>query len=318
MNLIQSNVSLREYSSFKIGGDAKYFLQVSSKEELVEGLKEWKNLSSKFDEQGKRIFVLGGGTNLLISDSGFPGLVIHVNIKAIEAVGTTIKIGAGNLIADLLNVCVENSLSGLEWAGGLPGSVGGAVRGNAGAFGGETKDNVLEVESLDINTLETRVRKNAECRFAYRDSIFKSGEGKDEVIISASFELKSGDKDDIEKGIEEKINYRQTKHPLESPNAGSIFKNVDIKNVPSMVLAEFENHIKQDPFPVIPSAKLLIRADLKGKRLGGAQVSEQHPNFIVNVGNARSSDVKDLIELEKEAVKQRLGIDLEVEVMFVE
>ncbi|MEX2012788.1 MAG: UDP-N-acetylmuramate dehydrogenase [Candidatus Levyibacteriota bacterium] len=318
MPLIQKDVSLREYSSFKIGGNAEYFLQVKSKEDLTDGLREWKALSSNFDDQGKRTFVLGGGTNLLISDSGFPGLVIHVDIKMIDVSGNIIKIGAGNLVADLLNACVNNSLSGLEWAGGLPGSIGGAVRGNAGAFGGETKDNVLEVESLDINTLETKVRKNADCRFAYRDSIFKSGEGKNEVITSVSFELQPGNREEIKKIIEEKVNYRKTKHPLELPNAGSIFKNVDVESVSTLTVSEFEGHIKQDPFPVIPTAKVLIKADLKGVKVGGAQVSEQHPNFIVNVDNARSSDVKDLIELEKEVVKQKLGIDLEVEVMFVE
>lgn len=316
--MIKRDIPLAQYSSFKIGGNAKYFLQVSNKEELVRGLKEWGDLSSNFDEQEKGIFVLGGGTNLLISDSGFPGLVIHVNIKFIEVSGDTIKIGAGNSVSELLDSCIEASLSGFEWAGGLPGSIGGAVRGNAGAFGGETKDSVLEVESLDINTLELKVRKNTECKFGYRDSVYKNGEGKDEVIISVSFGLRKGNGEEIKKVTQEKINYRQAKHPLNYPNAGSVFKNVNVEEAPGSVIEEFEEYIKNDPFPVIPTAKLLIKADLKGKRLGGAQVSEKHPNFIVNVDNARSADVKDLIELEKEAVKQRLGIDLEVEVMFVE
>ncbi|MEX2007470.1 MAG: UDP-N-acetylmuramate dehydrogenase [Candidatus Levyibacteriota bacterium] len=318
MALIQENVTLAEYSSFKIGGNARYFLQITSVGELISGLKEWGKLSSNFDEQGKRIFILGGGTNLLVSDNGFSGLIIHVNIKSLEVSGETVKIGAGNLIPDLLNCCVDNSLSGFEWAGGLPGSVGGAVRGNAGAFGGETKDNVLEVESLDISTLGLKIRKNAECKFAYRDSIYKSGEGKNEIIVSATFNLQKGNKEEIRKTIEEKINYREIKHPLNFPNAGSIFKNVNVKGVPGSIVAQFQEYIKNDPFPVIPTAKILIKAGLKGKKVGGAQVSEQHPNFIVNVSNARSSDVKDLIELEREAVKQRLGIDLEVEVMFVE
>ncbi|MBI2195532.1 MAG: UDP-N-acetylmuramate dehydrogenase [Candidatus Levybacteria bacterium] len=318
MSLIQENVPLREYSSFKIGGNAKYFLEVSSKEELVEGLKEWRELSSSFPESDRRIFIIGGGTNLLVSDNGFSGLAIHVNIKFIKIAGEVAKTGAGNLIPQLLDTCIKNSLSGLEWAGGLPGTVGGAVRGNAGAFGGETKDNVLEVESLDINTLGQKTRKNAQCKFAYRDSVYKSGEGKDEIIISASFGLKYGDMEEIRSATQEKINYREAKHPLHLPNAGSIFKNVNVEDAPGSVISEFESSIKNDPFPVIPTAKLLIRAGLQGKKVGGAQVSQQHPNFIVNIGNARSSDVKDLIELEKEAVKQRLGVDLEVEVMFVE
>lgn len=318
MGIIQRDVPLRNYSSFKIGGNAGYFLTVSNKDELVKGLKEWKESSSGFGEEEKRVFVLGGGTNLLVSDNGFPGLVIHINIKFIEVSGSIIKVGAGNLISELLESSTENSLSGLEWAGGLPGSVGGAVRGNAGAFAGETKDSILEVESLDINTLELKIRKNEECKFGYRDSVYKSGEGKDEVIVSASFSLKKGNKEEIKKAIEEKINYRKTRHPLHLPNAGSIFKNVSVSDVPASLAKDLESHIKNDPFPVIPVAVLLSMASLKGKRVGGAEVSSYHPNFIVNFDSARSSDVKDLIELEKEVVKQKFGIDLEIEIMFVE
>ncbi len=316
--MIQQNVSLKEHSSFKIGGPAKYYLNVSSPEEIINGLKEWKELSKDFPEDNKRIFVLGGGTNLLVSDSGFPGFVIRINIKFIERVGDIVRVGAGVSMEDFLDFCVKNSLAGLQWAGGLPGSVGGAVRGNAGAFGGETKDSVYEVTSLDTQTYEIKTRQNEQCKFDYRDGIFKSGEGMDEIVISASFSLKPGDQEEIKKIVEEKRSYRQTKHPLHLPNAGSVFKNVDVKDVPSSVLRELESHIKSDPFPVMPVATLLSVANLKGKRIGGAEVSFDHPNFIVNVDNAKSSDVKDLIEIEKEVIKEKFGIDLEVEVMFVE
>lgn len=316
--MIQKDISLKEYSSFKIGGSAKYFLQVSNKEELIAGLKEWENLSIAFPDEEKRIFVLGGGTNLLISDNGFSGFVIQNSIKFIERNGDVVTVGSGVLVSDFLNFCIENSLSGFEWAGGLPGSIGGAVRGNAGAFGGETKDSVFKVESLDLETLGTKTRDNPECNFGYRDSIFKSGEGKKEIIISVSFKLAQGDSAKIKKIADEKINYRKNRHPLSYPNAGSVFKNVKVSNISAEVLRKFKNHIKNDPFPVIPAASILSRIDLKGKRIGGAKVSEDHPNFIVNVDNAISSDVKDLIELEKEAVKEKLGIELEVEINFLE
>ncbi len=316
--MIQQDVSLKEHSSFKIGGSTKYYLNVSTSDEIIQGLKEWRELSGDFMQDNKRIFVLGGGTNLLVSDNGFPGLVIHINIKFIEREGDIIKVGAGVIMADFLDFCITNFLTGLQWAGGLPGSVGGAVRGNAGAFGGETKDSVYEVISLDTQTYEIKTRKNPECKFGYRDSVFKSGESIDEIIIAASFSLSPGDQEEIRKVVEEKISYRQTKHPLHLPNAGSVFKNVNVKDVPSSVLRELESHIKLDPFPVIPVAVFLSMANLKGKRIGGAEVSIVHPNFIVNVDNAKSSDVKNLIEIEKEVIKEKFGIDLEVEVMFVE
>lgn len=316
--MIQKDVPLKEYTSFKIGGNAKYFLEVSAKEELISGLKEWKKISTDFPEEEKRIFVLGGGSNLLVSDNGFAGLVIHPNINFINNTDNIVTVGCGVLIPDFINFCIDNSLSGFEWAGGLPGTIGGAVRGNAGAFGGETKDSVFEVESLDIDTFEIKKRKNAQCDFDYRDSIFKTGEGKNEIILSVSFNFKTGNREEIKKTVEEKMDYRKTKHPLVYPSAGSVFKNVPVEKISSSVLEEFESHIKKDPFPVIPVATILSSVNLKGKKIGGAQISENHPNFIVNVENATSQDVKDLISLEQKTVKEKYGIGLEPEIMLVE
>lgn len=304
MNL-QQNVSLKEYGSYKIGGLAKSFIQISSSDELKEiGL-------SKFP----KIFILGGGTNLLISDEGFDGLVVLNKIGGIDVQDGLVHAGSGVLVSELLDFCVENSLSGLEWAGGLPGTIGGAVRGNAGAFGGEIKDSIYGVESYDLGSKETKRRKNEECNFGYRWSVFK--ENPNEIVTKVALKLTTRDKEQIKKSIQEKIDYRNLKHPMEYPNIGSTFKNIPVDKITDGQKAEFSAFIKNDPFPVVATTKLLALAGLKGQREGGAQISEKHPNFIVNLGNAKASDIRKLIELAKETVKEKWGIELEEEITYL-
>jgi len=322
MASIQKDVSLKYFSNYRIGGRTKYFLEVSNLLELKEGLAKWKKISEILP-----IFILGAGTNVLISDKGFDGLVIHPNIKFIKETPSTtsasslqasseqvISAGAGVLIEDLLAFCIENSLSGLEWAGGLPGTLGGAVRGNAGAFRGEIKDNIVEVTSLDIKTQQIKKRSIRDCRFDYRSGVFKSGDGEGEIIIQAVLNLIKGDKRDVENQIKDKIEYRRERHPLEYPNIGSIFKNIPVKKVPKKLLEQLKDSIKDDPFPILPTAKLLALAGLKGKRVEGAMVSQKHPNFIVNLGRATSEDVQKLIYQIKEIIKDKYGIELEEEI----
>ena len=316
--MIRQNVLLKDYSNYKIGGSATYFLEISTKEELFEGLKEWQEISSKKNLPADRqVFVLGKGTNILISDKGFNGLVIHNNILGIEKRGEDLVIGAGVLVSQILSFCIENQLSGLEWAGGLPGTIGGAVRGNAGAFGGEVKNCIKEVVSLDFNTFEEKKRANPECLFDYRYSVFKADQGKNEIIMSVVLRLQGGDKEAIKNSIQEKIDYRNTKHPMEYPNIGSTFKNVRVESVPENWKKELAQYVKNDPFPVIPSAKLLFLANVKGKTEGDAMISDKHPNFIVNLGNATSNDVETLISFAKNAVKEKFNIELEEEIMYL-
>lgn len=315
--MINKNVSLKDYSNYKIGGNASYFLEVFSKEDLIEGLKNWYEVSSDFPTNSKKIFVLGGGTNVLFSDYGFYGLVIKNSINGIKAQDNIVTVGAGEVVSSLLNFCIKNSLSGLEWAGGLPGTVGGAVRGNAGAFRGETKDSVSKVESIDLESFQTKTRNNKECNFSYRNSVFKIGDGDKEMIVSVILNLKKGEKGEIKKITDEKINYRKEKHPLEYPNIGSIFKNVEFNKLSKNLKEEFSQYIKQDPFPVVPSAKIIFLAGLKGRKIGDAGISEKHTNFIVNLGNAKSKDVLKLIKFAKEQVFEKFGISLEEEIMYV-
>ncbi len=313
----QKNVSLKNYSSYKIGGPAKLFVEVGSTDELREILKQVADTRRGIQNDNEKVFILGGGTNLLISDSGFDGLVIHNKIEGIERENNNLVVGSGVCIKDLLDYCIDNSLSGLEWAGGLPGTLGGAVRGNAGAFKGETKDNVLEVKSLDLKTLNEKIRNNAECQFGYRNSIFKVGEGANEFITHVILGFVPGDKKEIRQKIAEKIDYRNNRHPMDYPNIGSTFKNIPLDLLSQGLQKEFAPFVKTDPFFVVPTTKLLALAGLKGRRVGDAMVSEKHPNFIINLGNAKSEDVKSLIEIAKEAIRQKYGIMLEEEIIHL-
>lgn len=307
MNL-QKNILLKDYSNYRIGGPAKLFVEVESIDDLKEILRA-------AQDDNEKIFVLGAGTNLLISDKGFDGLVIHNKIEGIEWKGNNLIVGSGVLIKDLLDYCIENSLSGFEWAGGLPGTLGGAVRGNAGAFKGETKDSVVQVESLDLETMEEEVRNNEECEFGYRNSTFKSGNGANEFITSVTLKFSNGDLKEIKEKIQQKIDYRVNRHPMNFPSVGSTFKNIPFDLLSPELQKEFVQFVKTDPFPVVPITKLLALCDLKGRRVGDAMISDKHPNFIVNLGNATAEDVKELIEIAKEAIKEKYGIILEEEII---
>lgn len=306
---IQKNVPLSEFSNYKIGGPAEFFVQLEKTEELEE------IDFSKFNN----VFILGGGTNILISDKEVDGLVVHNTIKGIELRDDELHLGAGELISDVLGFCIKNSLSGLEWAGGLPGTIGAAVRGNAGAFGGEIKDSVREVESYNIRTKKFTTRSNKQCEFGYRSSIFKKSASwrTDELITKVVLKVRKGNKEEIQKLIQEKIDYRNLKHPMEYPNIGSTFKNIPLDSISKEQKEEFKDFIKNDPFPVVATTKLLALAGLKGKREGNAQISEKHPNFIVNLGNAKASDVLSLIELMKKTVQDKWGIILEEEIQIL-
>jgi len=315
------NVSLKKYSHFKIGGQADFFVEPKNLEELKEVLEKAKK------EGIKKIFILGGGANMLFDDKGFRGLVIRPVFNKIEASEISpddieVKAGSGLLFGELLNFCVEKNLSGLEWAGGLPGTLGGAVRGNAGAFKGEMKDSVIKVISFNLTNGKITERKNKECDFNYRDSIFKkkgnNALSNKELIIEVVLALKKRNGENIKNSILEKINYRHLRQPLNYPNIGSIFKNVNIEKVPQATLELSKKEIKTDPFPVVPAAFLISEAGLKGKKIGGAKISEKHPNFIINFsGRAKSSDVKKLISFVKKKIFSKFSIYLEEEVVYL-
>lgn len=307
--LIRSNVNLKELTNYRIGGPAQYFCEVSGVGEIKEALKFSRDNKAPF-------FILGGGTNLLIKDEGFPGLIIKPVISSVDMLGSVVRAGAGINMGELIDILSDSCLSGLEWAGGLPGTLGGAIRGNAGAFGGEIKDIVSEVVSFDTVSGKVLTRDNAGCEFSYRNSIFKKLGGR-EIIMEAALSLRKGDADRIRSAVEEKINYRKARHPLEYPSAGSVFKNVDTRLVPQEILNRSGLVIKTDPFPIIPAAFLIAESGLKGTSVGGAMISTKHSNFIVNVDQAKAKDVRDLIEIVKKGVRAEFGITLEEEILIL-
>lgn len=320
--MFEKNKPLSIYSNYKIGGPAEYFYRAKNVREIKKALDYWRRFNRNKNGQNlpasRQVFILGGGTNLLIDDEGFSGLVLKPEIKSLKAEGEMVYVGAGVLVSELLEFLIQKSFSGLEWAGGLPGTVGGAIRGNAGAFGGEIKDVVKEITSLDISKNPPKIikRTGQECAFGYRSSIFKF-QRSPEIITEAVLVLQKGDKNEIRRAIEEKINYRKEHQPLEYPNIGSTFKNVDLSEISKDRHKEFQEVIKTDPFPVIPAAYLIDQCGLKGVSFGGAMISLKHPNFIVNILNARASDVKNLINLAKNEVEKKFNIKLEEEIVYV-
>lgn len=302
----ETGVKLKNLGSFKIGGEARFFKRVAALEDLINTVEDVK-------KRRLSLFILGGGTNILFSDEGYEGLVLRPNFTNLGAVSNKITAGSGVSMADLVNLAAENNLSGLEWAGGLPGTFGGALRGNAGAFGGELKDAVESVLSFNTKQMKLIQRRREECDFGYRMSVFKR-EGN-EIIVEATLMLTPGNGEEIREKSESKISYRRQKHPLDHFNVGSVFKNVTLADYPHLEQA-FKAPVKQDPYPVVPTAYLLSEAKLRGVACGGAMISPKHPNFIVNVLDASSSDVKNLIELAKFEVEKKFGVKLEEEILI--
>jgi UDP-N-acetylmuramate dehydrogenase len=324
MPKFKENVPLSKFSHYKIGGPARFFFEAKNEKEVAWAIAEAK-------KRKLPVFILAGGTNLLLSDKGFDGLVLRPAITTLKMKKDgVLKVGAGVLMRELLDFTAPRSLSGLEWAGGLPGTIGGAIRGNAGCFGGETKDNIVSIRSFDTKTMKFVERSAKACAFKYRDSVFKKKHGA-EIILSATLKLAKGDKKAIARSIKEKIEYRKKNHPLEYPNIGSTFKNVPLhtihkKGAPAynkalaareLVFRGSRFSIKTDPFPVISAAKLISESGLRGVSAGGAMISPKHPNFIVNVLNASSCDAKSLIILAKAEVYKKFGIPLEEEIQVV-
>jgi len=283
---IQKNVYLKNYTTFKIGGPAKYFFEAKTKEDLIKGIEVAKKREMPF-------FILGGGSNLLVSDRGYKGLIIKIQMTKSKYQNTKISAEVGLPLRQLLWQTLKNNLAGLEWAVGIPGTVGGAIRGNAGAFGGSVADVVKSVGVYDVKNRKLKILKNKDCKFDYRESIFKKKPNL--IILSAELQLKKGDKKKIKEKMKEYLDYRKETQPLSFPSAGSIFKNP----------------------PGFSAGELIEKCGLKGKKSGNVKVSEKHANFIVNLGNGKAKEVIKLIKLIKQKVKNKWNIELEEEIQYL-
>lgn len=307
---IQENMPLALYSVFKIGGPARFFAVVKTKDELIEALQFAK-------EKNQPFFMLGAGSNILVADAGFEGLVIKNELNVVFADGKTsiIYADAGVSMPRLVAEAAKKSIAGFEWGIGIPGSVGGSVRGNAGAFGKEIKDILVSAEVYDSETETVEQFSNSACAFGYRDSIFKHASNL--VILSAEFRGAAGGKEEIQKKIREISGTRSKTQDIGAKCAGCVFKNPEwrqtVKSKEQMV-REFPDLAQFQARETIPAGYLIERAGLKGKRIGNAEVSRAHANYIINEGGATADEVVRLIALIKEQINHTYGIALEEEI----
>lgn len=281
----KQNEPMSAYTTFKTGGAADLFLEPSSAEEIIFALELLKDGSVPY-------IIIGKGSNLLVSDDGFRGAVIKLGEKfsAIGLNGTTITAQSGASMASVAALALKNGLTGLEFAAGIPGSVGGGVCMNAGAYGGELKDIIKTVSVLKDGEIKTL--KCEECGFGYRSSRIMR---EKMIALGAEFELQRGDYSEISAKMKDFAERRISKQPLEYPSAGSTFKR------PEGYFA----------------GKLIEDSGLKGFGIGAAQVSEKHCGFIINKGGAASSDIYDLISAVQKKVFDKFGVRLETEVRLV-
>lgn len=305
---IQKNILLKNHTTFKIGGPAEYFSVVRNKNELVSTI----NFAKK---NRLKTIIFGGGSNLLVADKGFLGLAVKIKNAAVTAEKNKVFAEAGASLESLVDFCKNNSFSGMEWAAGIPGTVGGAIYGNAQAFGTKISDCLKSAEALDFKTLKFRNFSKKQCQFCLKNSIFKNN--KNLIIVSAVFLLKKSRKKEIENKIKEYLNYRESRHPLNFPSAGSVFVNPEIKINNKNLLEKFPKLGEFNKNGAIRVGYLVQKAGLKGKKIGGAQISERHANFIINTGGASACDVLSLISLAKVKVKKIFNIDLETELQLV-
>lgn len=316
---IKEDTSLSGYTIYKIGGPAKFFVEVRNSKELEEAL-EW--------AEGKMlpIFILGAGSNILVSERGFDGLVIHIISREVKVDGERLTADAGVMMAKAVLESANVGLTGFEWAIGIPGTIGGSVRGNAGCFGGEMKDVVESVRILRSKDGRSGLQdqfslltlNNSECEFSYRDSIFKRH--PEWVILSATLKLKKGDQKEIQARIASITKERSEKQDIGSKTCGCIFKNIswtrkDINK--SKLLERFPELAQFKDQPNIPASFLIDQAGLKGRRVGKVFISPKHANFFVNEGGASADEVIILIGIAKDTVRRKYGMLLEEEIQFV-
>ncbi len=299
---------LSRHTTFRIGGSARHFCDVLSVDELLAVLAVARQSSAPY-------IVLGLGSNVLVSDKGYEGIVVMVRHGEVTISETLLQADAGASLAAIVDAAGDAGLTGLEWAVGIPGTVGAAVRGNAGAYGGDMKDNVLDVTVVRDGSLLTVT--NTECGFNYRESIFKQPENHD-IIVSARFQLQRGDKEQSQNKMSEILATRMAKFG-DSVSAGSVFKNIEMSEEE---IQAFKKEYPQFPdqfvtYRKVPAAWLIEECGFKGRVVGGAGIYETHAGIITNLGGATAEDVIMLISIIKQKVRVQFGLQLMEEVQYV-
>lgn len=305
----KSDVPLAHYTTFKIGGPAKLFADVSDASELSLGYE-------RAASERLPVYVMSGGSNILFSDKGFPGLVMRLTDGGFHILDSgRVSVGAGKTLLDIVSACCQAGLSGLERLAGIPGSVGGAVRGNAGAFGSEMADGVISVKALNRKTGMVKEYGKDECAFGYRMSLFKKH--PELVILSVELRLACGADPAALKAIATKtIEERESKHPQDAFCAGSFFMNPTVTD--ERLREEFRHDSGKEPRGErLPAGWVIDHVGLRGKTVGNAKVSEMHPNYIVNTGGATAEEVLTLVSIVKQRVRDELNVQLQEEVQMV-
>ena len=285
---IKINELMSKHTSFKTGGPAECYIIATTVEDVQKVY--------KFSKENKiPLYLLGNGSNLLVSDDGIKGIALKINIESLKIQEKTnevlVEAGAGVKLMQLAHILKENNLTGFEELSGIPGTIGGANMMNAGAYGKELKDILVETKCLNQSG-EIVILKNEEQELKYRSSIFKN---KKYIILETTIKLSKGKKEDIEQKMNEFLQKRKEKQPVEYPSAGSTFKRRD----------------------GIITAKLIDECGLKGYSIGGAQISEKHAGFIINKGNATSKDILELVKYAQDKVFDKFGKKIELEIRIL-
>ena len=280
------NEPMSRHTTFRVGGAAKCLIKVNNKEQM-------KKLIPYLHMTGQNFFILGNGSNLLVGDKGYSGILVKLGegMESVTVEGERMKISAGTLLSKAASAARENELTGMEFASGIPGTVGGAIVMNAGAYGGEMKQIVESVEVMNMEG-EILVLDNDTMEFGYRKSVIKS---RPFIVLETVLCLQKGKQEEISSKMEELSRLRREKQPLEYASAGSTFKR------PEGYFA----------------GKLIMDAGLRGFSIGGAKVSEKHCGFIVNSGNATAADIREVIDEVQKCVKAKFGVTLEREVIYL-
>jgi len=274
---------MKKYTTYKTGGNVKIMYFPENEDELIELLKKLRKEEEKF-------YIIGNGSNLIVDDNDFNGSIINMkDLNKYKIEDGKVYCDAGVMLPILANDTINNSYSGLEWSISIPGTVGASVFNNAGAYGSDMSNVVECVKVLDED-FNIVIFNNEDCKFEYRDSIFKKI--RKYIILSCVIDLEKSNKEEMLEKAADRRKRRIESQPLEYPSAGSVFRN---------------------PSSEFPAGKLIEDVGLKGKKIGGAMVSEKHANFIVNIDNASSNDIKNLIKLIKEKIKEEYNIDLKLE-----
>jgi UDP-N-acetylmuramate dehydrogenase len=307
---LAENVPLSPRSLFGIGGNARYFAEVRSAAEAV-------RLVEFARQKSLPVFILGGGSNILISDAGFDGLVIStIKMRGMEVCGDSIAAEAGISMGQIARFAAERSLSGAEWMVGIPGTLGGSVRGNAGCYDGEMKKVLTSVSVLNVKTGEESELSLKDCKFGYRDSVFKRC--PELVILAVKIQLYVGDQIKIRELIKKYSVSRVATQDIGAKCAGCFFKNILwnklSKDKALQSFPEFAEFVNKE---AIPTGFIVDRLQLKGYAIGGAQVSNKHGNYIINNGMATATDIRQVANFVREKVFKHYGIILEEEVQLI-